>query len=362
MAQWLDFVIDKFLPDRVIGLDIGSSYVKLVQLEKKRTNYELIRFKVLPVSRATEAGNEDVLIENRENVLVKLREVFESCNLKEDKIPVVASVGGKSVVIKRIYVDLRGVKPDEEREVLESEAEQYIPYDINDCILRFNPIDEPPDDQGREPVLLISAKRDLVQDYTSLLIETGCRLECIDADIIALCNMFEMNYPEIGGVNAIINLGAKSTNINVISNGVSFFNREILKGGVHISENISTKLNMSFEEAENIKVGETLPEDLEVVIEDLCEEIISGIKQSFDFFLSTHPDMEIERIFLTGGTSRLKGLRQMIQQSLGIVTEIIDPFKRVSMGKLVDVDDVEAGKHLSAVAVGLALRERNDWL
>jgi len=359
----IDTIIDRFLPHDVIGVDIGTAYVKLVKLKKSGSSFSLDAVEALPIPNPADAAEtEDSLIPNREGVRAKILEAFEKIGIAENRIPLVTSVGGKSVVIKRIYLNLEGLSDEEVLDTLYSEAEQYIPYDISDCEMRFVPIDGALDDMKREPYLLISAKKDIVADYTNLLVEIGGKVDCVDSDVIATNNMFEYNYSdELDGVVALIDIGATSTNVNIMVDGAPFFNREIIKGGIALSETIASKLSMNFDEAENLKIGDTIPEDLTEIIRELCEEVLVGVQQSFEFFSSTNPEMGIERIFITGGSSKLRGLREIIESQLGIPTEYVDPFRKVKIPSRFDEEEIEALRHLVGVAVGLAMRERDDW-
>ncbi len=358
----LDAFIDRMLPDDVVGVDIGSSYVKMVKLAKNRSTYTLEKFQVLPIPRPNEVTEaEDHLIPNADHVKDTITDVFDAASLPINRKPMIISIGGKAVVVKRIYIDLEGLSDEEIQESLVTEAEQYIPYDIHEVEIRFFQIEAPEDDMGRFPYLLVACKRDVVEEYKNLIMNTGGKLEAIDSDIIALSNLIELNYPEdMEGNLAVINVGATTTNINILTDGVTFFNREVLKGGVSLTESISSKLGVSFEEAENLKIGDTIPEDLEEVLQELVEEVMAGLKQSFDFFLSTNPDMEVDKILLTGGTAVLHGLVEEVQNQLGITTEILDPLRNVKVPAKFE-DELDGMRHLLGVAVALAVRNRNDW-
>lgn len=357
----IDQFLNRLFPDKVIGIDIGSSSIKIVGLQKKRSNWEMRHFAVITIPPLGDTYDEDSVMPNRETLREKLVAAFSEAGLAEDKIPVVLGVGGRSVVIKRIYVDFADADEEEERTVLDSEAEQYIPYDLSECEIRYWPIDEDDMDPDKEPYLVIAAKKDLIAEYTSLAVEVGCRVECVDSGVLALANMFEANYPEVDGVVALINVGAASTNINIMIDGISFFNREILKGGKAISDSIQSKLGMGFDEAEAMKVGETIPDDLLEIIEEAGQEIVDAIQTSFDFFMSTHPDLTIRGIYLTGGTAHLRGLTELLEAQVGIEVELVDPFRSISIGTGVDLEAVEGLGHLCGVAVGLAVRTCGDW-
>lgn len=362
--SFLDNLIDNFLPQDIIGLDIGAAYVKLVQLKKKgKSNFSLVRFKVLPVAMPAEGkldvnDDDEVVIANRDAIKERVRDLFSELKMDPSKIPAVIAVGGKAVVVKRIYVDISGVDKSDMKQTLETEAEQYIPYDVHECQLRFAEIDDAPDEMGKLPFLLMASKKDIVRDYVQIVQEVGGKVECVDAGIISLTNMFELNY-EQRGVIGLVNIGATSTNINIMVNGVTFFNREVLKGGIDISASISEKLNMNFDEAENLKIGDQIPQDLEDVLDEVSQVVIGGIKQSFDFFSTTNPDVEVDRIYLTGGSAGLKGLVKNVQEQLEIPTEVIDPFNKISVPRSME-EELDQVRPMLGVCVGLAIRSRSD--
>lgn len=232
-----------------VGLDIGSGSIKVCQLKQSKKNYALQAFGM--VQLPPEAIVDGALM-NSNAVVDAIQELFQSQKIKSKEVA--TSVSGHSVIIKKI--NLPQMTPEELEESIQWEAEQYIPFDINDVNIDVQILNTESTQAGQMDVLLVAAKKDMVNDYTSVIMEAGLTPVVVDVDSFAVQNMFEVNYevPRSETV-VLINIGAAVTNINVLANGISTFTRDISIGGGQFTDAIQKALNVSYDEAEALKLG-----------------------------------------------------------------------------------------------------------
>ena len=269
----------------VIGLDIGCSSVKLVELREDKKGYKLQNLAISPLP--PEAIVDGALMDSV-TIIDAIRDVI--ANSKTKTKDVVTSVSGHSVIVKKISLPF--MTEAELEESIQWEAERYIPFDINDVNIDFQIFGAAPDNPEVMDVVLVAAKKDIINDYVSIIIETGLNPVIIDIDSFALENMLAINY-EVAKEEtvAIVNVGASVTNINIIKNNISAFTRDIFKGGNQITEEIQRQLHVDHEEAEKIKVGSKVDLASQSVIENVLktasESLAVEIGNSLDFFQST---------------------------------------------------------------------------
>jgi type IV pilus assembly protein PilM len=346
----------------VIGIDIGSSSVKFLQLNKSKSGqWSLAAFgkEDLPPEAIVDGSvmNTGVIVEAIKGLLSQHR-------VKNRKV--VASVFGNAVIIKRI--SLQAMSLDELEEVIQWEAEQYIPFDISDVNIDVQILEGANPDPGQMDVLLVAARRDLVNEQMSLLQQSGLSPVVIDVDSFAVANMFAANYDMPAGTIALVNIGAANVNIHILREGISVFTRDINMGGRQFTEEIQRTFNISYEEAEKMKVGgddsETdavVPQEIEEILLSVGESISAEIQRSLDFYQSTSTDGYLDQIFVSGGAARTPGLIQAIQQQTGFKTDLIDPFRKIQVDerafKPSFLNDIAPQ---FAVAVGLAMRTANS--
>lgn len=299
------------------------------------------------------------------NVIVDaIRELVQRNRVKTKQV--VASVSGNSVIIKRINLPV--MSSDELEESIQWEAEQYIPFDINDVNISFQILDEQGDEAGQMEVLLVAARKELVNEYQSLIQEAGLKPAIIDVDAFAVENMFCMNYDAPRDLVGLVNVGASTVNINVLQNGVTAFTRDVGMGGRQFTEEIQRNLNISYEEAEMLKVGggdddadAVIPEEIETILSHVSENLATEIHRSLDFHLSATPGVALSRIYLSGGAAKTPGLARAIAEKTGAPIEIMDPFRRIEIDERAFnpryLHDVSLQ---AAVAVGLAMRRIGD--
>jgi type IV pilus assembly protein PilM len=354
--------------NQLVGLDIGSHAIKLVEIEDSKKGKILKNFGIigLPQDAIVEGA-----IKEMEIVSSAIKTLYK--NLKIKNRNVVTSISGYSVIVKKISIQKRGEA--ELDSSIQDEAEQYIPFDINDVNLDYEilspPVEEGAEkkaegDKGLMDVMLVAAKKDIVEDYVSLLHLTGLTPAILDVDAFALQNAFELSAENISGCYALVNVGAEELGINAIKNGVSIFTRDSSYGGYQINEAIMSKFEVSYEEAEKIKLGGTKIDHKDKgALEEIFTSVISGwvneIKRALDFLATTYPDESIERIVISGGSCRFPGFQKYLEMETEIPVIELNPFGNLQVNdKMFDPKYLTYMAPQAAIAVGLALRSIGD--
>ena len=344
----------------LLGLDIGSGSIKMLQLKESTGKLKVERFgmKPLPAEMIVDGSIMDGL-----GVVTAIKELATEQKLKNKNVAL--SISGTSVIVKKITLP---PMPEEELDKqIKFEAEQYIPFDINDVYLDFHILSQEKQSsatQGEMEVLLVATKKDKLNDYANAVREAGLTPKVVDVDAFAVENMYCVNYDvSPAELTAIVNIGASVMNINILKGGVSAFTRDIAIGGNRYSERIQQDLALSLEDAEAAKKGQ-LPDvnadALHQAVAIVDEELATEISRSFDYFRTTSPE-DIARIVLCGGCSKVKSLPVKISEHLGIETSVANPFKKLDTSALKKShEDIERIAPEAAVVVGLALRREGD--
>ena len=344
-----------------VGLDIGSSGVKLVQLKERKGGYALLSFGTAPLP--PEAIVDGALM-NSAAIVSAIQELLAQHKVKTKEVAI--GVRGHSVIIKKI--SLPRMTQEELDESIQWEAEQYIPFDVKDVNIDTQILTPEGDAAGQMDVLLVAAKKDMINDYTSVCAEAGLTATVVDVDAFAVQNAYEANY-ELGPTETVvlINVGAAVANINILARGTTTFTRDITMGGNAFTEEIQKQLNISYDEAEALKVGgqgETdavVPQEVERVIQGVAEQMAGEIQRSLDFYAATAADSRIARVYLSGGTARIPALFKVIEARAGVPVEILNPFKNIEVdNRKFDPAVILAAAPSAAVGVGLALRRAGD--
>ncbi len=342
-----------------VGLDIGSSSVKLVQLKEKRGGHQLIAFGSAPLP--PEAIVDGALM-NSAAIVQAIQELVAQQRVKTKDVAI--GVRGHSVIIKKI--SLPRMTQEELDESIQWEAEQYIPFDVKDVNIDTQILATEGDALGQMDVLLVAAKKDMINDYTSVCAEAGLTAVVVDVDAFAVQNAFEANYDVRGETIVLVNVGAAVSNINVLSRGVTTFTRDITMGGNAFTEEIQKQLNISYDEAEALKIGgqgesdAVVPQEVERVIQSVADQMGGEIQRSLDFYASTASDSRVSKAYLSGGTARVGALFKVVEARTGVPVEILNPFKNVDVDRRFDPAVVLAAAPSAAVGVGLALRRAGD--
>ena len=345
----------------VVGLDIGSSAVKAVELKPVGKGFRVAAFGSEPVPQDAIV---DGAIIDAGAVADAIRRVFDNNKAFKAK-DVCASLSGNAVIVKKITLPV--MTESELGESIYWEAEQYIPFDIQDVNLDYQILDPGtgPESRGSMEVLLVAAKKEKIADYTGVITQAGRAPVIVDVDAFALQNAFEVNYGlESAHVVVLLNAGASAININILQGDQSVFTRDISIGGNAYTEAVQKELDLPFEAAEQLKKGIPVDgasfEEAQPVLRAVTENVLLEIQKTFDFFKATAASEQIDRIMLSGGASRVDGFREMLNERIGAPVEEFDPFRAIVWdGKKVGGDPTEHAA-TAAVAVGLALRKVGD--
>ena len=342
----------------LVGLDIGSSAIKLVELkDAKGGGYRLVKSGLETLSPEAIV---DGAIMDASLVVDTVNRLVSSLNVRNPDFG--TSVSGHSVIVKKIT--LPSMSPEELSESIRWEAEQYVPFDINDVNLDYVVLDA----AGGETmdVLLVAVKKDKIGDYTSVITQVGKTPALVDVDAFALQNAYEANYPvEPGRVVALVNIGASVTNVNILSGTSTIFWRDISFGGNQYTDAIQKQLSLAFEQAESLKKGEPAGEhslqDILPILRSVSDDLAQELQKTFDFFIATTSTEKIDQLFIAGGSSRVVNLDTQLKERFGIPVEIMNPFRQIDIaGSSVSPEWLTENAPSLAVAVGLAVRHIGD--
>ena len=340
-----------------IALDIGSTFIKLVQLKGSNRNYQLMKFGMIPLPP-------EVIVEgavmDAGRVVDAIKELLAAQKVATKEV--VISVSGSSVIIKRVSV--ADMTDEELAESIKWEAEQYIPFSIDDVNVDFQKLGAGAT-EGQADVLLVAVKKDKINDYVNLVKEAGLDPVVMDVDAFALANMYELNYDVEAGTTALLNIGASVMNINILKDGMSIFTRDITVGGNRYTEGLQRDFGLTNEDAEKVKRGESVEgadkDQISAVMSSVTEDIVAETQRSFEFFRSTTGSEQVSRVFVSGGCALIGHFTSILSERLEIPVEVANPFKNVKIDpKKFDAAIIEESAPLCAVAVGLAIRRPGD--
>ena len=339
----------------VIGLDIGASSIKVVQLEQSKKGVDLKGFTMLPLAPEVIV---DGAIMDAEVVVDSIRKAIKDSKAKGKLASI--SVAGHAVIVKKIIV--ANMSRNELEGAIQTEAQQYIPFDIEDVNVDFQILESDESlDSGEMAILLVAVKKEKVDERLGLVKEAKYDPIVVDVDAFALENAYELNYdvePDI--VVALVDIGASTMNINILQDGVSSFVRDISIGGDQYTEAIQKEFNVNFDVAERLKRGQLVEdiaqEDVLAIVNTVSDDIAVEIQRSFDFFRASTVDVAVDKLYLAGGCSLFGGIDHFFQEKLGVEVEILNPFRNIKVPKRFDKDYLESIAPQAAVAVGLALR------
>ncbi len=344
-----------------VGIDIGASAVKLCQLRRGKKEVMLEQFGHVSLSPGTVV---DGAVMNPGRIVEVIQELRATHKIRNKHAAI--SVSGHSVIIKKITVPQ--MSNEELEQNIQWEAEQFIPFDIADVNIDFQIVNGSSAQQGHMDVVLVAAKKDFINEYTSIIAEAGFEPMVCDVDAFAIENMFLESYEaEMGETIALVNVGATKSNINILSGNVSSFTRDLSVGGNSFTEEIQKQLSVTQEEAEALKLGgnkhsdvdSVVPQEVQRAIQTMADNVASELQRSFDFFSATSADPTPTHVYLTGGSSRLRALEKSIKSKIGVPVTQLDPFRRINTDGH-DPNYIANQSPCAGVAVGLALRYPGD--
>ena len=331
------------------GLDIGSGFIKLVVVDHSKAEPEIVQVATSPLVP-------DAIVEGEvmDPVLVAetVRAVVDSAGLK--KTDIVAAVGGHDVIVKPIPMDR--MSEADAREVIRWEAEQHVPFDMENVQLDFQILDP----QGTGPqmrVLLVAAKRELIENRMSMLADAGIQPAVLDVDAFALHNAFEQNYPEaLRGLIALVNIGHEVTNINLLEQGVPILVRDVPFGSRKLREALQRERGFTAQLAENTLQGKG-EDNIQSLLDERVDELAVGIERAAAFITAQSGGEGIGRVFLSGGGAAIPGMVTALGQRLGVRTEIANPLQRVRVKpEVMQTVPIDEFGPMLMLPVGLALR------
>ncbi len=342
---------------QVVGCDVGSSSIKIVELKPlKNDEYQLLHAAIANLSPEAIV---DGAIMDSSLVVEALSRLIADNNIRNPNFG--GSLSGHSVIIKKIQ--LPSMTDSELAESIQWEAEQYIPFDINDVNLDYVVLDSGAGDTM--DVLLVAVKKDRIADYTSVIVQAGKDPVLVDVDVFALQNAFESNYAVDSETAALVNIGASVMNINVLHRGTSIFWRDVAFGGNQYTEAIQRELNLPREDAERLKLGDRVGEhslqQVMGVLNSVSEDLAAELQKTIDFFVATSSVDRLDRLVLAGGSAQVLNLDEVLKERFQVDVEIMNPFRNIRYSES-DFDPEWINRHAPAmsVAVGLAVRTVGD--
>ena len=337
----------------VVGLDIGSSMIKAVELKRARGEIQVAHLGMEPLASDIVV---DSMIVDSGSVSSAISKLFNENQIKGKSVA--TSVSGHSVIVKRIPMQSMG--DADLAESIHAEASQHIPFDIGDVNIDYQVLTE--EGGPTMDVLLVAVKKDKILNYTNVLSLAGKSAAVVDIDAFALQNCYEYNYqPAPTATVALLNLGASVMNINIVKGNSPLFTRDVSVGGNQYTDGLQKELDLSFDDAEALKLGRkvgTVSEDSKLpILQQVTEIIVLEIQKTFDFFRATTSGENIQKICVAGGTARVPGLLDLLKEEFALPVEELNPFRKVVINPgRHNEDEIRKIAPRLAIAVGLALR------
>ncbi len=339
--------------EALLSLDIGSSSIKLVELDTSQTPVKLLNI-------GKKDFTQDVF---SNNVLTKVDAASEALSLlleanSVDDKRVATAVPGPSVFTKKIK--MQNMPYHELSSNIQFEASNFIPHNIDAVKLDFHILGE--SGKNQLDILIVAVKSEVVESFLDCLSLTGLQTAIVDVDYFALQNIFEHNYPELFDKTvAVIDMGARFSNVNIVSGGQSLFTGDLGVGGNTVTDALEAELGISSTEAEELKTGGDQSAQAKKIIEMKVDELATELNRQLSFFWSASGSEEgIDQIMLTGGGSQVTGLFEGLADKTGLPCDEMDPFKEIDTSEGFDPDFLNELRPQMAVALGLGLRQPGD--
>jgi len=338
----------------LVGVDIGASAIKVVQLKENRKRLSVVRYGYATLPPQTII---DGHVMNASVITEALLKIFADSKITQKDVAI--GVYGQSVIVRKITVPIMTAAELDEQ--ISWEAEQHIPFDIKVMSIDYEVLKRRPE-AGQMDLLLVAAKKDEINDYASIVREAKLRPMIVDINAFTIQNIFEQQYglPEEGTV-ALLNVGAAVSSLNIVSRGVSAFTREITNAGAAITEEIRKQCNVSYDQAEAYKCGggptQIIPQEVHQIITQACDTLAGEIQRSLDFYLATSGESEISQIYVSGGSAYLAPLAKSIEKRARVPVQLFDPLANLQVDtKAVNEAELRSRAAQLVVALGLSLR------
>ncbi len=336
-----------------IGLDIGSHAIKVCKVVKAGDSFKLV---TLGTTKLPEGAVEDGILQEPEEVAATIANLINNLKIKDKKVAI--SISGYSVIVKKI--NLAVMDDNDLEEYIQAEVGQYIPFDIDEVYLDYQNLHTNTEEYDRTDVMLVAAKKEVVDGYLSMLQSAGLNVVLVDIGAFALENIYDENYGLDDNV-ALVDIGATKMSINIVSQGISVLARDVVVGSRQLTDHIQNRFGISFDEAEGLKIGyedvEEKQEELDDIFANTCTQWALELKKAIDLYYSNNPDIALSRIILSGAGSRIKGLDQFFAEEIGLEVETLNPFRKImSENKNIDDEYLHYIGPEMAIALGLAIR------
>ncbi len=335
-----------------VGIDIGSSSVKVLEISKSGRKYyaESLDIIDLPIGAVN-----DGIVNDKASVASYIKTSLSKLGIKEKKV--VIGIPCKHVIIKTI--EMPKMKAREIDSSIYYEAQRFITYDIKEVFFDYVILGDSPNDPNNNLIMIIAGKKDIIENQIDFVHECGLNPHIVDVDCIAVENMFNFNYPEeFDELVAIVKIGASETNVHIVQKGLNLFRRDIPIGGSNITEEISKKFQIDVNAAENMKTGnvDKMNPDFQVnysiYLNMILSRITTEIQRTIDYFAANNDKQYPKKIYLAGGSGRLSGILEDIENKVNISSVVINPFRNL----LFKGNAMDDKSYFFGVAVGLALR------
>lgn len=335
-----------------VGLSIGSSSIKLAELQRKGKSWKLLHFGVFQLPEDAIVDREIV---NQIAVVESIRTLIAQIRLRSKAV--CTGLSGTSLIVKRMQLEVPNL-----RELQDSvfwEAEQYLPFDVSEVVMDYHLLSRGKD--NKTDVLLVAVKKAVLESYIVSVEDAGLKPRVVDVDFFALQNLFEMSYPQNPSTAvAIADIGASAMKIVVAHSGIPVFTKESTIGGRALTAEIQKNLNLTYADAEILKVSgqsSTMPQEVSDLMQVMAENLAMEMKKAIDFYNASSIGAPVEYLLLAGGCARIPGLSQIVEDGTGLPTQIMNPFSAITYDPSIFTQEyLTAIAPVAAVPIGLALR------
>ncbi len=335
-----------------IGLSVGTSSIKLAELKKTGKTWKLLHFGTVQLPEDAVVNREIV---NSIAVVDAIKTLAAQLRVKTKSV--CTSLSGSSLIIKRMNLEVPNVKDLQDQVFWE--AEQYLPFDPSEVVMDFQMLSRAKD--NRTDVMLVAVKKSVLDSYTSSIEDAGLKPKVVDVDFFALQNIFEANYPANAGEAVLLaDIGASAMKIVVVQGGVPIFTKDTVMGGKNLTLDIQKNLNLSYADAEALKLGGQeagMPQEVSELVHVMAENLATEIKRSLDFYNASSVGAPVSYILLAGGAARLPELSRLVEETVGVPAQMLNPFNAISYDPAVFTPEYIASiAPTAAIPLGLALR------
>ncbi len=341
----------------MLGVDIGSSAVRVLELGKKGESYTVVSYASEPIPNGVVNSKS---IKEPEVIIEKLSQAIKKAKIKNKKA--IIAVPDSSVITKIIQIE-SGLSDDESEELIHLEADKYIPYPIDEVSIDYEFLGDSAGGATLQDILVVASRTENVNARVDLMRDSGLDVQIVDVESYAIertCQLFKSQLPDQGenSTIAVFDIGEIYTQLTVLHSMKTIFSREDTFGGKQLTEEIVKRYDISVTEAKKAKKTGALPDDyVNDVLEPFKELISLQLRRALQFFYSTSQHTSIDQIFLAGGSSLLPGLSEKVSSVLDVPTKLVDPIENMAIGKGIDLQLISHDSSALMIACGLAMRK-----